>query len=401
MLSFYSASARIVNSRRAIADCLESALAEANAYLDCRVIIIYAGLGHDYEAMMDEAKTICPNAQIFGGSGCAVIGPEGVTETLKCCAIMAICGPESEICCAYTPLVTGETSLACATKMAQELKEKAPNINMIKIMASGIDIACDQLILGIESVFGNHIPIFGATSSDVMQGKINYQMLDGQTTEHGAFMVGFADPTLEVITQATHGFFALGEPMTVTKSDGNKIHELNGKPAWPIYADRLGLCPDTATLGDSIPIGAMAEALPPDDAKAYRNPHILRVITHKNDDGTLYYPCFCPEGTKLWLTTRDEEAIFRDLELMVSDIIKTAENKKLVAVFHADCLARGRAVFGQIFKDEIVNLMQAPFRSDTEPLQWLGIYGFGEFAKLNGENQFHNYTTALYTIYRK
>ncbi|MFM8431488.1 MAG: hypothetical protein ACKOA1_01710 [Bacteroidota bacterium] len=31
---------------------------------------------------------------------------------------------------------------------------------------------------------------------------------------------------------------------------------------------------------------------------------------------------------------------------------------------------------------------------------WLGMYGFGEFARLGGKNEYHNYTSALYVIYR-
>jgi hypothetical protein len=32
---------------------------------------------------------------------------------------------------------------------------------------------------------------------------------------------------------------------------------------------------------------------------------------------------------------------------------------------------------------------------------WLGMYGFGEFARLGGANTFHNYTTGIYTLYRR
>jgi hypothetical protein len=28
------------------------------------------------------------------------------------------------------------------------------------------------------------------------------------------------------------------------------------------------------------------------------------------------------------------------------------------------------------------------------------MYGFGEFARLGGRNAYHNYTTALYALYR-
>ena len=44
MLQFYSASTSIVNSRRAITECLEIAL-EGEPTLDCDLIIIYTAMG--------------------------------------------------------------------------------------------------------------------------------------------------------------------------------------------------------------------------------------------------------------------------------------------------------------------------------------------------------------------
>jgi small ligand-binding sensory domain FIST len=102
----------------------------------------------------------------------------------------------------------------------------------------------------------------------------------------------------------------------------------------------------------------------------------------------------------LWLTIRDEERIFNDLDRMLAVIQHHARGRKPVAVFHADCGARGRLLFNRVLKEEIIQRMQHPFSTDGLPPPWLGIYGFGEYARLGGANAFHNYTTALAAIYR-
>jgi hypothetical protein len=132
---------------------------------------------------------------------------------------------------------------------------------MLYLIASGIDIANDQVIAGMESVLGQEVVIFGATSSDQMQGVATFQAVDGTLFQHAAFAVGFWEPGLAVETQASHGFVAVGEPMVVTRSEGNRIIHLDGEPAWPLFLRRLGL-PATAREGDTIPIGALAEPLP-------------------------------------------------------------------------------------------------------------------------------------------
>jgi len=269
---------------------------------------------------------------------------------------------------------------------------------MIYFLASGIDIANDLCIAAFEKVFGPEVTIFGATSADNMKGVVSYQAVDNTVTEHGAYAIGFADPTLTIDTQATHGFVAIGEPLVVTKATGHIIHEFNGKPAWEEYTNRLGL-PASATCGDTIPVGALGEKLSPELAKEYGNNHLLRVVT-KREGNDMYYATTIKEGTELWLTTRDEKLIFDEMNRMSNDMTARSKGRQAVAVFHADCLARGRFLFNRIMKEELVNVMQTPFYVNGECPPWLGMYGFGEIARLGGNNEYHNYTTALYVIYR-
>lgn len=394
MLQFYSASTRVVNSKRAISECLEAALGEDT---DCQLIVINASIGHNYQDLIDQARSLAPSARVVGSSCCGIVGREGVSESMKDVAIMAVRGQEFAV--AHVDSICGRTAYEQSVKMAHDLKRQQPGINMINLLASGIDIDNDACIAGIEAVFGPDVTIFGATSADNMRGVVSYQMVDAHVYEHGAWMIGFADPTLTVDTQASHGFVAIGEPLTVTEADGTRIISLDGKPAWQAYTERLGL--DTsATCGDTIPIGALAELLPSDLAAEYGNPHILRVVTKVDADGAMHYATGIATGTKLWLTVRDEELIFSDLDRMTAAMNARVGNAKPVAVFHADCLARGRFLFNRIMKDELVSRMQYPLSRDGDVPPWLGMYGFGEFARLGGKNTYHNYTTALYAIYR-
>jgi hypothetical protein len=396
MLEFFSASVRMANPQRAIMECLELALGVGNQ--DCDLVIINASIGHPLDVLIDQTRIQCPNARVVATSCAGVVGREGVSESMKDVALMAIRGREFAV--AYVDGIFGPNSFEKSVELATALKRAEPGVNMVYLLAPGIDIANDRVIAGFESVFGPEITLFGATASDNMRGMATFQAVDAQVFQHAAFAVGFADPTLEVDTQATHGFVAVGEPLVVTTAAGHKIFELNGRPAWPEYLARLGL-PVTASLADTIPIGALAEQLSPELAGEYGNEHILRVITHHDPDGALYYATTCPTGTRLWLTTRDEERIFRDLDRLIAAMERQARGRKPVAVFQADCLARGRRLFNRIMKEELVQRMQHPFSTDGAPPPWLGMYGFGEYARLGGINTYHNYTTALAALYRK
>ena len=396
MLNFYSASVRMANPQRAIMECLEAALGVDNQ--DCDLVIINASIGHNLSDLVAQTRAQCPSARVVAASCAGVVGREGVSESMKDVALMAIRGRELAV--THVDGIYGHNAYEKAQELASALRQANPGINMVYLIAPGIDIANDQVIAGFETVFGSDLTLFGATSSDNNRCLACFQAVDGQVFEHAAFAVGFSDPTLEVVTQATHGFVTVGNPMLVTRAEGHKILELDGKPAWTEYLSRLGL-PDTAGFADTGPIGALAEKLAPEQAREYGNEHILRAITHHDPDGALHYPTTCEVGTLLWLTVRDEERIFKDLDRLLQAIQRSAFGRKPVAVFQADCAARGRLLFNRVLKEELIQRLQHPFSIDGVPPPWLGMYGFGEYARLGADNAFHNYTTAIAALYRK
>lgn len=396
MLQFQSANVRSVNPQRAVLEALELALGAKDRR--CDLVLINAAVGHDLVALSKVAMAECPGARVLAASCAGVVGREGPGESMHDIAIMTIRGEGSTV--AHVDGLFGSTSFEKGAELARALQKSPKPVRMLYLLASGIDIANDSLIAGIESVLGPDVTIFGATSSDQMQGVATFQAIDGQRFQHAAFAVGIWDPTLEVETQATHGFVAAGDPMTITATDGNRIVELDGKPAWPAFLARMGL-PATATEGDTIPIGALAEALPKAIAAEYGNDHILRVVTHHTDAGEIVYATEASKGAKLWLTERDEERIFNDMDRMMRTMTARRPGQCPVAVFQADCLARGRRLFNRVMKEELVHRMQQPFAHDGQVPPWFGMYGFGEYARLGGRNAYHNYTTALAALYRR
>ena len=127
---------------------------------------------------------------------------------------------------------------------------------------------------------------------------------------------------------------------------------------------------------------------------------LMRVITKYDPDGAVYYPVTCKEGLKFWLTTRNEDLIFSEQQRALDYLVAQKGGHETVAVFQTDCLARGRFLFNKVMKDEIIAMMQAALSKNGEVPPWLGMYGFGEYARLGNRNAYHNYSTALLVLYR-
>jgi 2,4-dienoyl-CoA reductase-like NADH-dependent reductase (Old Yellow Enzyme family) len=397
MLQFYSASTSIVDSKRAIAECLENAL-EGEKTLNCDLLVIYTAMGHNFKELLAEAQRLSPGVQIVGCTGAGVIGKEGPSESLKALAIMAIKGPKTEFVLTGLDSIENKDPYGIAREMASELRTRNPGINLIMFNPSADLVPANRAIDGIESVFGPDVPVIGGASIDNMKLISNFQFLGEKIFERGAIMIGFADPTLELVCHANHGFEILDNPFTVTRADEIFIYELDGKPAWKAWTERLGM-PVTATATDVLVLAPLAAELPLKFSEEYGSKYqMCGAIPFP--DGSIKSVLECPVGTKLWLSRRNEYQIHEGVERMMVQILDRCEGRKPVAVFHADCAIRGRLMFNRIMKEEIISQLQFPL-CRGENIPWLGIYGGYEITPLLGRNRVHQYTTSLYVLVRQ
>ena len=397
MLEFSSGLSTAVNSKAAATECIESALGDAGD--TCDLLVIHSTVGHNFDQVLAAARAACPNADIIGCTGSGVIGREGVSENMRSLAVMAVRG--KEFGAAAADGLNSQNSLALATQVTEEVKAKCDSVNMLYCLTSGLDLCGDEIIEGIESVLGADVPIFGATSADNGKANKTYQFFGDQVMEHGIVLVGLADPSLELVMDIHHGSIPLeGMTFEVTKSDGNRVIELDGEAAWPTLMSKVGLPAETAPA-DALAIVGLGVELSPEEKAVYDNPQILRVtLIVSEDHQSFQWPVRCKEGTKVVLMQRDEQLIFDGVERMMGRLDKALDGRKPVAVFHADCMARGRLMFDRVLKDEIIAKLQYPI-CGNEVVPWLGVYGYSEYAPLAGKNRFHSYTTSLFTLARK
>ena len=146
MLQFYSSSNGLVNSDKAMRECLASALAgrSGEAFEQASLIVIHTTIGHDFQELLAAAHDCYPNATVVGCTCAGIIGVEGANESMRALGIMVV-EPEQagEFGIAYCDNIRGHNSLPKVQEMAQQLKEQVPGVNMVHLLASGIDIAAD------------------------------------------------------------------------------------------------------------------------------------------------------------------------------------------------------------------------------------------------------------------
>ncbi|TIS86612.1 MAG: hypothetical protein E5W89_28485 [Mesorhizobium sp.] len=392
MLKFGSGYSGNVNSAAAMREAVLQADAD-----QATVLIIHTTVGHNFGPMLAAASETCPHTAIVGCTGSGVIYSHGVSETMRALAVMSIAGPEVAVI--FRDGLTRSNGRGLVAEAAQELQGKLDGINVILLYTPGLDVTCDEVLAGIESVFGREVPIVGGLAADNAKVKSSFQFYGQSVTEHGLLLVGLADPGLELLSMASHGSRPVGEPFVVTAAEGSQVQQLDGLPAWPKVMQRLGLPAETSPV-QAIPLAALGIEIDSAARDDYNNSHIMRAALQTDGTGGFYLNSRVRVGTKLFLMHRDEEKIFAGVTQMMSRMATMVDGREVVAVFHADCLARGRQSLDRVSKDEIIAKLQRPLIGDRE-VPWLGLYGYGEFCPLMGRNSLHTFTSALFPLVRQ
>ena len=398
MLEFHSGSSNAVNTGNAVRDSLEFVLKDTPSDM-VRLVMVHSTMGHNFAQLLKAIRELCPDAEICGCTGSGVISSEGVSEKMRALALMVVTGDECAL--ASVSGLGNENSGELARGCAQALADKLPGINMLYVLGPGINVCGDCIIDGAEAVFGPETPLLGALAGDNAKLKRTLVFAGESTLEDGLVMVGFADPALEVVQVSHHGSLPQpGKVYEVTRSENNRVDELDGKPAWPALMEQLGLEADM-TPAKALPFTGMGIKLDETESKAYDNDYILSAPFTLSDDGQSFYLLHkCPVGTRMVPVYRDEDHIFNGVERMMQRMLEQLSDRRPLAVFQADCMARGRMTHDAVSKDEIIANLQNPIFGDSK-VPWLGIYGFAEYAMLAGRNRFHHYTTSLSAIVHK
>jgi hypothetical protein len=392
MLSFSSGFSGKVNSAAAMQEALLQADAGSSS-----VVLIHSTVGHNFTPMLATAAAACPDGTIVGCTGSGVIYSHGVNESMRALAVMSIAGPEVAV--SFRDGVTPSNGRDLATQAARELQDKLRGINAILLYTPFTDVAHDEILAGIDSVFGRDMPIAGGVAGDNAKFTTSF-LFHGQTvSEHGLLMIGLADPGLELLSIAHHGHRPVGEPFLVTAADGNRILELDGEPAWPSVVQRLGLPAETTPI-EAIPLAAFGIEIDGSARDSYDNSHVMLVPSRTDSARSAHVSAMVAAGTRLHLMQRDEDRIFAGVDWILRRLETMIDGREIVAVFHVDCLARGRLSFDRVSKDEIIAKLQKPLIGDRN-VPWLGLYGYGEFCPLAGANALHTFTTSLFPVVRR
>jgi len=122
---------------------------------------------------------------------------------------------------------------------------------------------------------------------------------------------------------------------------------------------------------------------------------VQTILSVDANDGSVIVQKEVPEGTSVWLSSRDQEKVTTGLDRMLTRIKQELGGNQPKLVFQFDCVSRGKLMFRD---QEKIRLLRQ-FRQAIGPdVPWAGFYTYGEIGPVEKHNRYHNYTAVVLAL---
>jgi hypothetical protein len=278
----------------------------------------------------------------------------------------------------------------CGEAIGRELR--AADLAGVFVLSDGLNVNGSELVAGISKVIGPKIPLTGGLAGDGADFTQTLVGADCAPRARTIGAVGFYGSAIQVGHGSAGGWDLFGPRRYVTKSTGNVLFELDGKPALDLYERYLG--PEESK---GLPSSALLFPIQVHDVEKPETAVVRTVLAVDHTARSMTFAGDIPQG---WAAQFMRGNLDR-LAAGAADAARQARSG--VSVCDAEerfsilvsCIGR-RLLMGQRANDE-VEAAGAELGRDTVRL---GFYSYGEISPhaKSGLCELHNQTMTVTTL---
>jgi hypothetical protein len=264
-----------------------------------------------------------------------------------------------------------------------DLGPARPAYGTLMIFVDGLASEQQALVNGLHRVAGASVPIVGGAAGDDRRLDRTYVFADDRVLSDAAVAVWIgADHPMPVTVG--HGWHPLGLPLLVTKTEGQIVHEIAGRPARAVFEEdiRKGNTDDLDNLRPGGFYSTHAFGLIEPDGS-----HLIRGVFM--GDGRIHTFAPLPVYSAIQIMGCDADALLT----MSDDVARRAlagQDPSVLLVF--SCIAR-LDILQERGAEEAERLQAA-----AGPVPVFGIYTYGEFARTTSVAGYHNATVTAIAL---
>ncbi len=355
-----------------------------------KLLLCYLTVNHDQQRFLAGLAEVLGSAlPLIGCSGQGVMGRGAVHEDGYAASVMALGGDALEVAVTRVDEVQNDTH-AKGRRLGSSLRSalsRPPQVTLLHYdPLSGVDL--NPLLAGLNQELEG--PILGGAAAHFFGAALTttYQYFGQEVFSHGAVAVSLAGDFSTEMVWST-GCAPVGIDMEVTRTAGNMLLELNGRPALTVWQEATG----AVGKADVQAVSSLAIGVPPQPGE---QGHLIRAAFVFDPDAKgILLSAAVPTGTRVTLFHRTVEDVLEGAARMGRELSERLQGKQLCAVLGFECGGRTRPFLGVEATNQENIALQAAVGPDAE---WGGVICWGELFPVGGRPAFHNYAFPLLAL---
>lgn len=332
-------------------------------------------------------RRVYPTAIIMGSSTGGEISSDDVyNETVMC---LAIDFEKTLLKSAHVRIETLQDSFDAGHTIGQKLK--GDDLKSIFVLSDGLNVNGSALIKGILEGVGTNIPIMGGLAGDGASFQKTLVGMDAQPSQNVIAAVGFYGDHIRFSYGADAGGELVGPERLITKSYGNILYELDGKPALELYKSYLG------KYADDLPASALLYPLMVYQ-KGQADASVVRtILSVDHDEQSMTFAGDMPKGSlaRFMSSTKEHFKQGATNAALKAKSGRQSDGQTSVGII-ISCIGRKLAM-GDRVVDEVDAVKE--ILDDGNYFQ-AGFFSYGEICphNLSGISELHNETMTIATF---
>jgi hypothetical protein len=358
-------------------------------------IAVHFGVGmnaHDLQAALARG---CEGAAIHGGTSCLGIMTQTAMNITAGHGVGALAIWDRDGSYGTASADLGADARAAAHKVALAAVLAAGRMDEIPdfvwlTVAPGRE---EQVLAGLQAVFGLQTPIFGGSSADHdVTG--NWSQFGPSAVHRDGIVISVLFISAKVGTSYQSGYAPTGASGKVTKVDGRRLIEIDGQPANTVYERWTGGAVQVPTAGSQSVLQA-ATLWPLGRITRHVSGVPFHILAHpavSHPDGALGMFADVPQGEVVWQMQGSADSLVSRAGRVAQQARKDGGGTVVGAlvVYCGGCMLSVQDRMDEVRCEVNLALGGAP---------WLGLFTFGEQGKPSGGRTKHGNLMISCTVF--
>ncbi|SCX99192.1 Uncharacterized conserved protein, contains FIST_N domain [Nonlabens sp. Hel1_33_55] len=332
--------------------------------------------------LYEEVRELFPDGEIVFGSSCGDLIAGAVNDDHV--TITAIEFEKSQFDIKRVNIVNYENTSEAGNAVASLLNPEG--LRHVFVLSEGSSVNGSDLTKGMQSILPNTL-ITGGLCGDDDRFQRTLASYNEQPKEGEIIVIGFYGNSFEASFSIYGGWKPFGPERIITKSEGNVLYEIDGKPALDLYKKYLG------EKAKDLPGSALIYPL---DVKLEGNKQsfVRTILNIDEEKNAMILAGDVPEKSTVQLMMSTMDDIAAASETAAIRAMEGRQQPPQLAIL-ISCIGR-KLVLDQRVEEEVEEVMDVIENDVTIT----GMYSYGEIAPFYGERhcKLHNQTMTITLI---